>query len=211
GGDLTKFVKLRARDHAAHTVAGAIVLDHALGATSLIVLAAASWWQLAIPGVPLVSLLGGSLVLAALLAAAGLLLAARWRPTRDLRTLLARARRRWPLLAGALVLSLIMHVTLAAAVWVASRDWGFALDFTRVLAVFSVSALLQAVPVSVLGAGAAELAGTGLYLALGLPGAAALLMTSLFYSYRLIMALLGGLWDVLPEPGRDARRRTPAP
>jgi hypothetical protein len=60
----------------------------------------------------------------------------------------------------------------------------------------------------VLGAGTAELAGAGLYLALGLPGAAAVLMTSLFYSYRLIMALLGGLWDLLPEPGRDTQRRT---
>lgn len=206
GADLTKFVKLRARDHATHAIAGAIVLDHAIGATSLTALAAASWSQLAIPGVPLLPLLGGSLVLAALLAVFGLLLAARLRPSRDLRGVLAHARRRWPLLAGAVALSLAMHFVLASAIWVASRDWGLALDFTRVLAVFSASALFQSVPVSVLGVGGAELAGAGLYLALGLPAAAAILMSSLFYSYRLVMALMGGLWDLLPSPDRGARQ-----
>ncbi len=203
GADLTKFVKLRARDHATHAIAGAIVLDHAIGATSLTALAAASWSQLAIPGVPLLPLLGGSLVLAALLALVGLLLAARLRPSRDLRGVLAHARRRWPLLAGALALSLTMHALLATAIWVASRDWGLALDFTRVLAVFSASALFQSVPVSVLGVGGAELAGAGLYLALGLPAAAAVLMSSIFYSYRLVMALVGGLWDLWPVRGPE--------
>ena len=55
-------------------------------------------------------------------------------------------------------------------------------------------------PVSVLGVGGAELAGTGLYLALGLPAAAAVLLSSIFYSYRLVMALMGGPWDLLPLP-----------
>ena len=51
--------------------------------------------------------------------------------------------------------------------------------------------------VVVAGVGAGDVAGTGLYLALGLSMPDALTLVSLLYCYRLAMAAVGGLWELL--------------
>ncbi|CAN0504062.1 unnamed protein product, partial [Phaeothamnion confervicola] len=97
--------------------------------------------------------------------------------------------------ALALAWSVAMHALLAGAVYVGSLGWGLALTYWQVLFVLASASVLQAVPASLLGIGVADVAGTGLYVALGLSLPDALLLVSLLYCYRLLAAVLGGLWE----------------
>jgi uncharacterized membrane protein YbhN (UPF0104 family) len=97
-------------------------------------------------------------------------------------------------LARAFGLSCLMQGCLATAVWLGSRGWAIDIGYLDVLLVLTTSLMLQAIPLQLAGIGAAELAGTGLYLALGLSPAGALLLVSLLYCYRLAVAIAGGLW-----------------
>jgi uncharacterized membrane protein YbhN (UPF0104 family) len=129
-------------------------------------------------------------------AGAGLLgaavLAVRQHRPRGVHGLWAGARRRE--LARAFGLSCLMQGCLATAVWLGSRGWAIDIGYLDVLLVLTTSLMLQAIPLQLAGIGAAELAGTGLYLALGLSPAGALLLVSLLYCYRLAVAIAGGLW-----------------
>lgn len=109
-------------------------------------------------------------------------------------SVLGIARRHLGRLALTLVVSVVMHAGLAAAVWLGGQASGVSLDYITVLFVLTCAWTFQSIPVQFLGIGAAELVATALYTAVGLTPATALFMTSLLVCYRLLMAVTGGAW-----------------
>lgn len=198
GADLTKFVKLRGVAPAARPLqlAGAIVLDHVIGLVTLLVMALVLGLALAPASLALdpralgVAVIAGACALVVMLRRRGHAVAMHHREA-------AREPLRRRELLAAILLSALMQCALAAAVWIGSRGWAIEVGYLDILLVLTTSLMLQAIPCNLAGVGAADLAGTGLYLALGLTPAAALLLVSLLYCYRLLAAVGGGLWDLL--------------
>ena len=197
GADLTKFAKLRARAPQRRAIAGAagIVLEHVLGLAAIGLVVAV----LMIVFQPVVLRFAGAVAIAgglALLAVGGMaLLWARplWRA--DAAHLLTQIGAHKCDLVAAIAYSLAMQLLLAAAVYVGSCGWGLGMPYWQVLLVQASAGVLQAIPLGVAGVGVTDVAGSGLYLALGQPWPAAVLLVSLLYSYRLLVAVLGGLWE----------------
>ena len=197
GAEVTKFVQLRLchPQRGAMRLAGAIVLDHILGFTALLAL--------------LVVLLNGDnplrigfdprYIAVAVIAVNGTGLAIAWHLRERLgstaRDILVRiaSHRGHALLA--ITWSCAMQVLLAIALILPASAWGIGIGFRDLLSVLVGASMLAAVPINVAGIGAAEIAGTGLYMALGLSSREALALVSLLYCYRLLFALVGGLWD----------------
>lgn len=211
GADLTKFLKLKASDHATAPVAAGIVLDHLLGFMVLALIAAALFTRYR----PFEIAVDPARSLLALLAVVGLIGVLGWRLVRKhlpgVRSacgLLVNQRRR---VAGAVLLAGIMHGVIAGAVWSAASNFELSIDYPTVLFVLSAASLFQAVPAQLFGIGIAELAATGLYVAVGLSPAAALLLTSVLVGYRLLMALIGGLWELWPTASRTTAGDERAP
>ncbi len=198
GADLTKYIKLKPHGEGAFLRAGGIVLDHLVGLTALLVIAFSLFaWRHPIEVEP--GALGG--VLLAVLAGATLVaFAVRRRRAVDAAMLLRVIVSRRRSFIVAVLLSQLMHLVGAAAIFCGSHGWDLGVDYLDILFVMTAALVFQAVPVGVAGVGMAELAGTGLYLAVGLPMPAAILLVSLLYGYRLFAAVAGGLWDLLPAP-----------
>ncbi|MBI2799059.1 MAG: flippase-like domain-containing protein [Gammaproteobacteria bacterium] len=197
GAELTRYLKLRGLLPTAGTrvMVTGIALDHVLGTLTL--LAISSTLMIALRPFHLQfewSTLGLLVLGLSLFIVYG---ARRFHlPTKKIVSAwLALARQHRGELSAALLWSLLTQVLLAAAVFVGSHGWGVAIDYWQILLVLTGSFLLQLVPVNLVGIGAADLAGTGLYVALGLSGADALLLASLMYCYRIVIAVIGGLWD----------------
>ncbi|MEX2482724.1 MAG: lysylphosphatidylglycerol synthase domain-containing protein, partial [Gammaproteobacteria bacterium] len=199
GSDLTKFVKLKARKHGTLASAAGIVLDHLLGVCALTLLAvtlAGAYRPLELTVDPR---FGAALAIAIATLAALIL---RWLdhsgrvPAVRAALRVLRKQRRGVGLAVAAALA--TYMLLAAAVWSAARGSGLETDYPTILFVLSATSVLQAVPAQLLGIGVAELAATALYVAVGHSPAAAVLLTSFMVGYRLLMALIGGLWDLGP-------------
>ena len=72
----------------------------------------------------------------------------------------------WSLIFIAFCFSIIMHMTLAAGIFVGSHGIGVTIQYIDILFVLSLSMILQSVPVSILGVGATEVAGVAIYLSL---------------------------------------------
>jgi uncharacterized membrane protein YbhN (UPF0104 family) len=98
--------------------------------------------------------------------------------------------------ARAIGLSLAMQLTLALAVYFAARGWSIELSYFDVLFATASAIVFQVVPLSILGVGAAEVVGVAIYLLMGLSETDAVLMVSSGYAYRLLTALLGGVWQL---------------
>jgi uncharacterized membrane protein YbhN (UPF0104 family) len=212
GSELTKFVHLRAvaPEHGSMRAAGAILLEHALGFTAILLLlglllAGGQKLPVAVDPVWAWTAVGVA-------NAIGLVLA--WRIRARIRReggeLLARIATHRADAAAALAWSILMQVLLAAAVALGSSAWGFGVSFGDMLFVLAASNLLAAVPLNVAGIGAAELAGTGLFIALGLTSREAVLLVSLLFCYKLLFALAGGTWDFIATHRRP-RGRADAP
>ena len=202
GAEIAKFFKLRglAPQRRALISAAGIVLEHLLGLVALVTTASVLFAVLRPFAIEVdVQLLAlGALVIVAL--AATILLRRQRAQGLDTRQLVARLRaHKWDA-ALALVWSVLMHVLLAAAVYVGSLGWEMTLGYWQILLVLSAAAVFQAVPANLLGLGVADVAGSGLYVALGLPLSSALVLVSLLYGYRLLIALLGGLWELATVP-----------
>lgn len=204
GSELTKFVQLRlaAPERGAMRAAGAIVLDHVIGFSALLVILAVLW----VGDAPLrIDIDAGHVGLAVLaINVIGGLIA--WRLRERLRPLARELQRRviahrLDALLG-VSSSATMQMLLACAVLLPARAWGIDISYAELLFVLAASSLLAAVPVNVAGIGAAEVAGTGLFMALGLGSPQAVLLISLLFCYRLLFAVLGGGWDFV------ATRRT---
>lgn len=205
GAELTKFVQLRIAhpEPGALRVTAAIVLEHVLGFAALLCV--------------LVGLLAGDdplgmpldlrQVAAAIIAVNALLLLLAWRLRARLqasvRAMLERVVGHRGDAVAALLWSILVQFLLAAALALPAQAWGLDITYRELLFVLAASSLLSAVPINVAGIGAAEIAGTGLYIALGLSSREAVLLVSLMYCYRLLFAVLGGLWDFA------ATRRSP--
>ncbi len=200
GGDLTKFIKLRglAPGNRLLFTASGIVFDHALGLACLLLMAAV----LALTRPAVRSAIDPATALFALLLVvllAWLLVHRFVRPLTGRDAVVARLFSHKRNLLVALALSLLMQCLTAAAVYAGSRGWHIEIGYFDVLFVLTVSFVVQAIPFNLVGVGAADVAGAALYIALGLPPAAAVLLVSLLYIYRLLTAALGGLWDLVPS------------
>lgn len=201
GNDLTRYTLARAaapRTRARRIVAG-ILLDHAVGSIVLIVLGA-----LLLLACPPPAWLGWSMPVAT--CAVGVLgLAALTLGIPRLRPWRRRLWRHRIRVQAAMCLSLAMHALLAAAVFTGSRALHVDAEYPEILLVLALSALAQCVPLNLLGWHAGDLAGTGLYVSLGLALHDALLLASLLYCFRVGVAIAGGLSD-LGRVGRLAAR-----
>ena len=65
-----------------------------------------------------------------------------------------------------------------------------------VLFVVAAGAAIQAIPATVAGAGMGEVAAASLYVAMGLSWREAVLLAAIDYGYRLLTAIMGGLWEL---------------
>ncbi len=196
GNDLTRFALCRAAAPAvsARLIAGGIVLDHSVGTFVLWLLVSVLGWRL-LPAAEFswqtwcgLSLLG--LLTIGTLRYWGCRL---WQRLAEWR---ARLRHHWPLVLQALALSLLMQGLLAAALYSGAQAWNIHLSYGEILAVLATSGLLQILPFNLGGLHLGDVAGTGLYVALGLPLSDAILLGSLLVCFRLLMAVLGGCWDL---------------
>ncbi len=197
GAELTKFVQLKLThpERGALGLTAAILLDHVLGFAALLAILIG----LLAGDSPLHSRFDVRWLAVAIIVLNGLLLTLAWQfrdrlgaSVQDLLQRLATHRRH---AVAAVAWSVAMQLLLAAALVLPAWDWGLDIDYRELLFVLAASSLLAAIPLNVAGIGAAEVAGTGLYMALGLTSKEAVLLVSLLYCYRLLFALLGGLWD----------------
>jgi len=198
GAELSKYLKLRglAPERRALVSAAGIVLEHLLGLVALLMIAGvlfALMRPFAID-VSITMMVGCALMVVVL--AASVLLRRQGRIGLGARQVLARLGAHKRDAALVLAWSLLMHVLLAAAVHVGSLGWHIGISYWQILFVLAAASVLQAVPATLVGVGLADVAGAGLYVALGLPLAEALLLVSLLYCYRLLVAVLGGLWEL---------------
>lgn len=199
GSELTKFLQLRAvaPEQGAMRAAGAILLDHLLGFAAL--LAILVTLMVAKPPLPfrLDSQPAGLVLLAAALAAATVAWRFRSRLLPLVREVSSRIEKHRADACQGFLWSVVMQAILAAAVLLGSSAWHIEISYLEILFVIAASSTLSALPVNVAGIGAGEIASTGLYMALGLSSKAALLLVSLLFSYRLLLAIIGGVWDFL--------------
>ncbi len=201
GSDVARYVQIRriAAKPAARLAAGGLVLDHLIGVATLLSIAITLW----VVAKPIASdVAGDSLVtwlpLALLALPALAVIALRSDRLTGLRRVVTRIPAHGADLVHACLLSATMQILLALAVFIGSRGWHIDVGYLDLLFVLTGSLVFQAIPVNLAGIGVADVAGTGLYLALGLPASDALLLVSLLYFYRLVLALVGGLWQMLP-------------
>lgn len=102
----------------------------------------------------------------------------------------ARHSSRW--VGTASVYSILMQLFMCTAVYVAAVSFRISIPWSHVTFVVSSAMLFQIVPVSVAGIGAAEVVAVGLYLAVGLARADAILLASTAFTYKLFTAMIGG-------------------
>jgi len=198
GADVTRYIKLRglAPERRPVAMAGGIVLDHIIGLGTLIMIAVILTILLKPTIVTLDTrvLIFAAAVVVCVAAGAGVSI--RQSSSLKVAELVRRLRGHKLDVAHAVALSLAMQLLTAAAVFTGSVGWGISIGFHEILLVLTASFIFQALPFNVGGVGAADIAGTGLYIAIGLTPAAALLLVSLMYCYRLLVAVTGGICEL---------------
>lgn len=191
GSDLTRYAMCRTAAPATsrRRLIGAILLDHLVGSIALALLAVPLLVRVLHAHAPQFSVALASGV--ALFALLGVGIGIR-----------ARLRRHWRLLVAArsaavaaLCLSVLMHVLLAVAVVLAATLWGMTVPIGEVVGVLACGALLQVVPVNLLGIHLGDAAGVGLYLWQGRELSQAMLLSTIAWTLRLSIAVLGGAWE----------------
>lgn len=198
GADLAKFVLCQRTDPKprAWRCATGIVLDHITGFAAALLVATLSC--VAHPGLPLTRYTVSALVVAAILG--GACVGVMRRAARRRQLIYAVLRRQWRRIIAGIGLSLLMQALLASAIFAGSVGWQLQLSYREILWVLACGSVLQLIPINVAGITAGDAAGAGLYVALGLPLPAALRLVALFYVYRISVAWIGGIWQVLPRP-----------
>ena len=197
GTEVSKFAKLGnlRPQYPKSKLASGIVLDHIVGLAVLIIISLSLYIGIE----PIIVEIKQTTV--ALIAAGSVLLmtgAAVYvlkKRKHQLQQMLVLALVRKKQLALAIFYSLIMHAVIAAAVFAGALHWHIEISYLQVLFVMTGAFLFQMVPFNVIGVSAIEFAGAGLYLAVGLSVAEALSLVSLLYCYRVLIALVGGLWE----------------
>lgn len=207
GAELTKFVQLRLAhpERGALRLTAAILLDHVLGFAALLTILIG----LFAGDNPLAGPLDIRWIAVAIIIVNSLLLTLAWRfrarLSASFRDVLQRLVTHRLDVVAAIGCSVAMQALMAVAVVLPAGSWGIDIDYREILFVLAASSLFAAIPLNVAGIGAAEIAGTGLFIALGLSSQQAVLLVSLGYCYRLLFAVLGGVWDFAAT-----RRRTAA-
>ena len=197
GADLTKFIKLkRNHDSASHRITS-IIFDHVVGICSLVVLST-TLFILRKPDLGELSLRGNSSLEGAAVCVLIITVIIFRKDIKNIyEKMMLSIKGNWSLIFVAFCFSIIMHMTLAAGIFVGSHGIGVTIQYIDILFVLSLSMILQSVPVSVLGVGATEVASVAIYTAIGLPITTALLLVTLLYTYRLITSVAGGIWQLL--------------
>jgi len=193
GSDVTRFAMCRtaAPELPPRSLVAAILLDHLVGSLALVLLALPFARRHLIPAeLPGLALAGLGITVIGMLT-----LGWRFLPARLLALRHALSRHRRATLS-AVALSLVMHGLMAAAVVMAAGLWEVPVRFSDVVGVLACGALLQVVPVNLLGVHLGDAAGVGLYALAGWRLPDAILLVSIAWSLRLIIALVGGLWDL---------------
>lgn len=141
------------------------------------------WYTIA-----LLSLAAGS-VIAAILWRVRLLrkLIEAWRATRESRGVLL------PLL----LLSIVTQFVMGLALYLSARWLGMEIGLAQTIFGQSISMLSMVIPVTILGAGPAEVTAAIAFVLLGFPPGEAALLAALTYIARLIGALQGGIWEMI--------------
>ncbi|MGR8950727.1 MAG: lysylphosphatidylglycerol synthase domain-containing protein [Gammaproteobacteria bacterium] len=198
GTELSKFAKLKnlRPEQRAKSIASVIVLDHIVGLGVLIILSIGLYFTIQPVQAVQVNRVAGIAIVVAIMLAAGLgWLYLRSKQPLFLENMFKSVVRNKANLALASCYSLLMHLLIAAAVTAGAINWQVQIGFLEVLFVLTGAFLFQMIPLNVIGVGALEIAGTGLYLAVGLSISEALSLVSLLYCYRILIALVGGVWE----------------
>ena len=197
GGDVMKYLKCRplANADAPLAPAAGIALDHLIGLTTAVMLACIlAWW---LPVLPLhwPAYSGRWLGMGGLLLVLTLYGCARV-STGQLTFWWRRIRSQRYTLVVAIAWSGLMQALLAGAVYSGAHGCAISIDYGSILWVLCASALSGIIPFKVGGLGARDVAGAGLYVLLGVALADAVVLASLAYCYRAIVAVVGGLAEI---------------
>ena len=200
GAEISKFAKLKeqAPGYGKTDIVGVIILDRMIGFSALTAIAlvlfavlrpielALGKWQLALLGLVVLFIFDMAIALV-------------WSRVRSISSRLVEIlSERKSGIYIALAMSLVTQCTMALATLVGGYGWGIEINYLTVLFVLSASFICQAIPLTFVGVSPAEIAGAGLYVAVGLPLSDALILVSLNYFYRLLIAASGGIWELVP-------------
>ena len=199
GGDVAKYFKCRplANAHAPLAPAAGIALDHLIGLATAIMLACILAWWLPVRALHWPTHSGRWLGIGGLLLILGLSVAARRVSSGKITFWWPRISNQRYTLVIAIAWSGLMQALLAGAVYSGARGCAISIDYGSILWVLCASALSGIIPFKVGGLGARDIAGAGLYVLLGVALPDAVILASLAYCYRAIIAVAGGLAEIV--------------
>ncbi|WP_435104572.1 hypothetical protein [Arhodomonas sp. AD133] len=87
------------------------------------------------------------------------------------------------------------HLIVATAVWLVASALVLPISLADVVAAMAATLLFQLVPVNLVGVSLGEVAAVAVYLALGLERPEALLLATVAYAHRLVIAVVGGFLE----------------
>ena len=197
GTEVSKFAKLQNIDplYPKGMLASGIVLDHLVGLAVLIVMSLGLYFGIEPFVVQIKQHTALVTAICALLIVIGTLIYLSKSKKLVAEQILKHCVLHQKQLVLALACSLLMHLLIAAAVFCGALHWQIEISYLQVLFVLTGAFLFQMVPINLVGVGAIEIAGAGLYLAVGLTMSQAISLVSLLYCYRILIALVGGLWE----------------
>lgn len=205
GMEAARLMKLASIDKAFSKVGitAGLLLDRMIGVVpaALFFLASLPWIDF--ETVPGVNGMGIALAVVAVGTVLALVMAWFWRER--LRALASQVR--WTAIPWVAVWSLPTHLLFILAVGLVAMAVSPDTGMFEVLFVVSAANLLLVVPVSFAGAGFAEAGSLGLWLSLGTPVEAAVVLSFIPYALRVIAAIQGAVWEV--AEGGIALLRTP--
>ena len=198
GGDVMKYLKCRplANADASLAPAAGIALDHLIGLTTAIMLACSLVWRLPVLALHWPAYSGRWLGMGGLLLVLALYGCVRRVSTEQITFWWRRIRSLRYTLVVAIAWSVLMQGLLAGAVYSGARGCAISIDYGSILWVLCASARSGIIPCKVGGLGARDVAGAGLYVLLGVALADAVILVSLTYCYRAIIAVIGGLAEI---------------
>lgn len=197
GTEVSKFAKLKNLDknRSSSSIASAIVLDHIVGLTVLVGMSICLYLLIKPITVRIDSTTTALILVGGIAVFGALFVFLKSKPNIDFNEIRKKLSSRKTNLLLATVYSSIMHTLIAAAITVGAGHWQIDISYLEILFVLTGAFLFQMVPINFIGVGAIEVAGAGLYLAVGLSVSESLTLVSLLYCYRILIAFIGGVWE----------------
>lgn len=198
GLELARFAKVRALtpDVPATRILQGLLTDRLIGAASAATVLALAWPFVRFEAAPWAEASAAVWALTALAVAGGVAAVVIAPVRRGVSETLNTVRAHWIRLSAIFVLSMLMHAMFAAGVSVAARALHFGMSYEQALFVSAAGMLFFAVPVSLAGVGAADVAAAGVLIAMGYSVPESILLGALPYIARLIGAVQGGIWEM---------------